>query len=87
MGTYDRLLAALMSLVTLLPGKALVSTFFAMAVSVVPLSVGLLGLHVDVADAGLLLAGLVLASLAFSTLGADLRPGLDEPRRAGGGPA
>lgn len=69
MGTYDRLLAAPMSLVTLLLGKALVGTFFAMAVSVVPLSVGLLGLHVDVADAGLLLAGLVLASLAFSTLG------------------
>jgi ABC-2 type transport system permease protein len=69
MGTYDRLLAAPMSLITLLLGKTLVGAFFAMAVSVVPLLVGLLWLHVAVADAGLLLAGLVLASLAFSAFG------------------
>ena len=69
MGTYDRLLAAPMSLVTLLLGKALVGTFFAVVVSVVPLSAGLLWLHVAGANAGLLLVGLVLASLAFSALG------------------
>jgi ABC-2 type transport system permease protein len=69
MGTYDRLLAAPMSLLTLLLGKTLVGTFFATLVSVVPLLVGLLGLHVTVADAGMLLTGIVLASLAFSAFG------------------
>jgi len=69
MGTYDRLLAAPMSLVTLLLGKTLVGAFFATVVSVVPLLVGLLGLHVTVANAGMLLAGIVLASLAFSAFG------------------
>jgi ABC-2 type transport system permease protein len=68
-GTYDRLLAAPMSLVTLLLGKTLVGAFFAIAVSVVPLLVGLLGLHVTLANAGMLLAGIVLASLAFSAFG------------------
>jgi ABC-2 type transport system permease protein len=68
-GTYDRLLAAPMSLLTLLLGKTLVGTFFAMVVSMVPLLVWLLWLHVTLADTGLLLAGLVLASLAFSAFG------------------
>jgi ABC-2 type transport system permease protein len=68
-GTYDRLLAAPMSLVTLLLGKTLVGTFFALAVSAAPLSVGLLWLHVAIADTSLLLAGLLLASLAFSAFG------------------
>jgi len=69
MGTYDRLLAAPMSLVTLLLGKTLVGAFFAIVVSVVPLLVGLLGLHVTVANAGMLSIGIVLASLAFSAFG------------------
>jgi len=69
MGTYDRLLAAPMSLVTLLLGKTLVGAFFAIVVSVVPLVVGLLWLHVTVASAGLLAACAVLASLAFSAFG------------------
>jgi ABC-2 type transport system permease protein len=69
MGTYDRLLVAPMSLVTLLLGKMLVGTFFACAVSVVPLLVGSLGLHVTVASAGMLLVGIVLTSLAFSAFG------------------
>ena len=69
MGTYDRLLAAPMSLVTLLLGKTLVGAFFAIVVSVVPLVVGLLWLHVTVANAGLLAACAVLASLAFSAFG------------------
>lgn len=68
-GTYDRLLAAPMSLATLLLGKTLVGAFFATAVSVVPLLVGVLWLHVAVAEAGLLLLGIVLASLAFSAFG------------------
>ena len=68
-GTYDRLLAAPMSLLTLLLGKALVGTFFAVLVSVAPLLVGGLWLHVQPANAGLLTVGLFLSSLAFSALG------------------
>jgi ABC-2 type transport system permease protein len=68
-GTYDRLLAAPMSLATLLLGKTLVGAFFATLVSVVPLLIGLLALGVTVADAVLLLVGVPLASLAFSAFG------------------
>lgn len=68
-GTYDRLLAAPMSLVTLLLGKTLVGALFAIVVSLVPLLVAVLVLHVTVSSAGLLLAGVVLASLAFSAFG------------------
>jgi ABC-2 type transport system permease protein len=69
MGTYDRLLAAPMSLTTLLLGKTLVGTFFAVVASLVPLLVGVLWLDVHVANVGLLLAAIVLASLAFSAFG------------------
>ncbi len=69
MGTYDRLLAAPMSLVTLLLGKTLVGAFFATAVSMVPLAIGLLGLQAAVADFGMLLIGILFASLAFSAFG------------------
>lgn len=68
-GTYDRLLAAPMSLATLLLGKTLVGAFFASVVSMVPLLIGLLALGVTVADAALLLVGVPLASLAFSAFG------------------
>ena len=68
-GTYDRLLAAPMSLATLLLGKTLVGAFFALIASAVPLLVGIFGLHVSLAGIGWLLAGLVLASLAFSAFG------------------
>jgi ABC-2 type transport system permease protein len=69
MGTYDRLLAAPMSLIALLLGKSLVGTFFALAVSAVPLLAGLLWLRVAVANVGLLVIGLAMASMAFSTFG------------------
>jgi ABC-2 type transport system permease protein len=69
MGTYDRLLAAPMSLATLLLGQTLVGAIFAIVASVVPLSVGVLLLGVSVANIGLLLVGIVLASLAFSAFG------------------
>jgi ABC-2 type transport system permease protein len=69
MGTYDRLLAAPMALVTLLLGKMLVGAFFALVASVVPLVVGLLWLGLRVADEPLLIVGLVLASLAFAAFG------------------
>ncbi len=68
-GTYDRLLAAPMSLVTLLLGKTLVGAFFATVVSVVPLLVGVLALGLTTANALLLLVGVPLASLAFSAFG------------------
>jgi ABC-2 type transport system permease protein len=68
-GTYDRLLAAPMSLVTLLLGKTLVGAFFATLVSLVPLLVGLLALGATVADAALLVVSVPLASLAFSAFG------------------
>ena len=68
-GTYDRLLAAPMSLVTLLAGKTLVGAFFATLVSLVPLLVGVLALGVIVADVPRLVVGVPLASLAFSAFG------------------
>lgn len=68
-GTYDRLLAAPMSLGTLLLGKTLVGAFFATLVSLVPLLVGLTVLGATVADAALLIVGVPLASLAFSAFG------------------
>ena len=68
-GTYNRLLAAPMSLFTLLLGKTLVGAFFAVATSLVPLLIGLLVMRVNVVNAGLLVACIVLASLAFSAFG------------------
>jgi ABC-2 type transport system permease protein len=69
MGTYDRLLVAPMSLVTLLLGKILVGALFASVVSLVPLLVGWLWLDVTVARPGTLLVGIMLASLTFSAFG------------------
>ena len=68
-GTYDRLLAAPMSLVTLLLGKTLVGAFFATLVSLVPLSVGVLVLGAKISDAAMLVVSVPLASLAFSAFG------------------
>lgn len=68
-GTYDRLLAAPMSLFTLLVGKTLVGAFFATVVSLVPLLIGILALDVNLADVWTLAAGVPLASLAFSAFG------------------
>ena len=68
-GTYDRMLAAPMSLTTLLLGKTLVGAFFAFVTSIAPLVVGLLVMRVAVANAGLLTAGLVFGSLTFSAFG------------------
>jgi ABC-2 type transport system permease protein len=69
MGTYDRLLAAPMSLATLLIGQTLVGAFFAFVASVAPLLVGVLWLHITISNTALLLTGLLLASLAFSAFG------------------
>jgi ABC-2 type transport system permease protein len=68
-GTYDRLLAAPMSLLTLLLGKAAVGVLFALAVSMVGVTVGVLVFKVVIAQPCLLVAGLVLGSFSFSALG------------------
>jgi len=68
-GTYDRLLAAPMSLLTLLLGKTAVGAFFAIMVSLVALLAGLLAFGTAIAQPGLLVAGILLGALSFSTLG------------------
>lgn len=68
-GTYDRLLAAPMGLMTLLLGKTLVGAFFATAIALVPILIGMLALDVIPANLGLMAAGVPLASLSFSAFG------------------
>jgi ABC-2 type transport system permease protein len=69
LGTYDRLLAAPMSLLTLLLGKAAVGAFFAIGVSAVALIVGVVAFGAPIAHPGLLTAGLLVGSFSFSALG------------------
>jgi ABC-2 type transport system permease protein len=68
-GTYDRLLIAPMSLLTLLLGKTAVGAFFAIVVSTVALLAGLLVFGATIAQPTLLVAGILLGSLSFSSLG------------------
>jgi len=68
-GTYDRLLAAPMSLLTLLLGKTAVGAFFAVAVSGVALLAGLAFFGTGIAQPWLLAAGIFLGAFSFSTLG------------------
>jgi ABC-2 type transport system permease protein len=68
-GTYDRLLAAPMSLLTLLAGKAAVGALFAMGVSVFSLLVGVVAFGATIARPWLLVAGITLGSFSFSALG------------------
>ena len=67
--TYDRLLVAPVSLVTVLLGKSLVGTFFGIVVALVPLLLGLAFFRTPVADPVVLVVGLIGGSLAFSALG------------------
>jgi ABC-2 type transport system permease protein len=69
LGTYDRLLAAPMSLLTLLLGKTAVGAFFAIVVSTFTLLVGVAAFGATVAHPGLLLAGVLLGAFTFSALG------------------
>jgi len=69
LGTYDRLLAAPMSLFSLLLGKIAVGAFFAIAVSVVALVVGVTVFGATVSSPGFLMAGVIIGSFSFSTLG------------------
>jgi len=69
LGTYDRLLAAPMSLITLLLGKIAVGAFFAIAVSSIAAIVGILFLDASIAQPALMIAGIFIGSFTFSTMG------------------
>jgi len=69
LGTYDRLLAAPMSLFTLLLGKIAVGAFFAIAVSSIAAIVGVLFLDTFIAQPTLMIAGIFIGSFTFSTMG------------------
>jgi len=69
LGTYDRLLAAPMSLITLLLGKTAVGSFFAVVVALVSAFFGVLVFETAIAQPGLMVAGILVAAFTFSTLG------------------
>jgi len=68
-GTYDRLLGAPMSTLTLLLGKTITGAVFAMAVSLVALGAGLLFFGASIAQPLLLAAGIIFSAFTFSSLG------------------
>ncbi len=67
--TYDRLLAAPMSLITLLLGKAAVGAFFAIIVAGVALTAGVLLFNITPSKPALLALSIILGAMAFSSLG------------------
>jgi ABC-2 type transport system permease protein len=69
LGTYDRLLAAPMSLITLLLGKTAVGAFFAVVVALVSAFFGALVFGTTIAQPGLMVVGVLVAAFTFSTLG------------------
>ena len=69
LGTYDRLLAAPMSLITLLLGKTAVGAIFAIIVASVAAFVGVLVFDISIAQPGMLITGILFGSIAFSALG------------------
>lgn len=69
LGTYDRLLAAPMSLLTLLLGKAAVGAFFAVGVAAVALVAGVVVFGISVTHPWLLVTGMLLGAFSFSALG------------------
>jgi ABC-2 type transport system permease protein len=69
LGTYDRLLAAPMSLLTLLLGKIAVGAFFAIVVSSIAAIVGILFLDASIAQPALMIGGIFIGSFTFSTMG------------------
>jgi ABC-2 type transport system permease protein len=69
LGTYDRLLAAPMSLLTLLLGKTAVGAFFAIVISTTALLVGVIVFGTPIAQPWLLAMAIWIASFCFSALG------------------
>ena len=67
--TYDRLLVAPISLVTILLAKSLVGVLFCLGVSVVSLVIGLVFFNINITSLTLLLVSIILSALAFSALG------------------
>jgi ABC-2 type transport system permease protein len=68
-GTYNRLLAAPMSLVTLLLGKTATGAIFAMSVSFIALFSGLVFFGATIAQPVLLAVGIIFSAFTFSSLG------------------
>lgn len=68
-GTYDRLLAAPMSLLTLLLAKTAVGALFAVAVSAFALLVGVVAFGATIVQVWLLIGVVILGSFSFSALG------------------
>ena len=73
MGTYDRLMAAPMSLLTLLLGKTAVGAFFAVAVSGVALLAGLLLYDTTILQAGSTRCGHFSGGVLLLDIGIGLR--------------
>ncbi len=69
MGTYDRLLAAPMSLITLLLGKIAVGAFFAIVVASIAALFGILFLDAAIAQPAVMIAGILFGAFTFSTMG------------------
>lgn len=69
MRTYDRLLVAPVSLGMVIVGKSLVGVFFGLAVSLLPLIMGLAIFRVTIASPVLLLISLILSASVFAALG------------------
>ncbi|MFC1879200.1 ABC transporter permease [Chloroflexota bacterium] len=69
LGTYDRLLAAPMSLITLLLGKTAVGAFFAVVVALVSAFFGAFVLGTAIVQPGMMIAGILIAAFTFSTMG------------------
>ncbi len=68
-GTYNRLLAAPMSLLTLLLGKTATGAIFAISVSLVALFAGLVFFGATIAQPLLAVIGIIFSSFTFSSLG------------------
>jgi len=69
MRTYDRLLVAPTSLVTVILGKSLVGIFFGLVVSLVPLAIGPAILRIGIASPVLVPISLILSATVFAALG------------------
>ena len=68
-GTYDRLLAAPMTLATLLLSKTAVGAIFAIATASVSVVIGIVVFGVTIANWGFLFVGIFLGAFSFSSLG------------------
>lgn len=69
MKTFDRYLSAPMSLLSVLLGKALAGFLFGLAVSTIPLILGILWYSYQIVHVVVFLFGVLLSCLAFSAMG------------------